>query len=681
MSADGGQATLSDLKEGAAGGCYVDRCVARRNGDDVVRSAEGHAGGAGLLDQIKARIRAEIFAALDDQDVPKPKLSNENLIINELIREYFEYNGYRHALFGFLTRLEAFSLDEGRACEDAANSGQPAEKPFDRQFLSSELNVTEDPRFTHVPLLYSIAASLQQKRNQEQQRERDFDVELQIDQFAHDNHESIRPCINLAMISALAWVPKGASRRIPEKLKLTDDEVKMLREAATEEEEEEQSAMEAAMAEEDAEQQNQDEKDNNGGAGAVEEEEDDETADQPDEEGNVAMEDDEDEQDDELEMDKDDVEIRPTDSVILVTNTEEDFSNLEVQVYDDENGALYVHHEINLPAFPLCMAWMDCAPVPLNPTTGPVDGSFVAVGTFKPGIEIWDLNVLDDLRDVAMPKISKRRKNRKTALKPGSHQDAVMSLDWNSSHRNMLASGSGDSTVKVWDITTQKCLYTMAHHSNKVQSVRWNPAETTVLASASFDRTLVVLDGRQPDAFSKFQLSAEVESIAWAPHNPSTIVASSEDGVVVGFDVRMNGSAPLFRFDAHAGAVSAISFSAQVPGLLATAGVDKTVKLWDLKDNAPVCVTSKEMNVGELFTLSFYQDSPFMLGVGGSKGVLALWDTSENEGVERRFGSRRYFGSFRSPYQLGEELALEEEREKQQQGKKKSGKGKKGKKN
>jgi periodic tryptophan protein 1 len=92
---------------------------------------------------------------------------------------------------------------------------------------------------------------------------------------------------------------------------------------------------------------------------------------------------------------------------------------------------------------------------------------------------------------------------------------------------------------------------------------------------------------------------------------------------------------------------------------------------------------------GELFTLSFYQDSPFMLGVGGSKGVLALWDTSENEGVERRFSScvqgvastasSDISASFRSPYQLGEELALEEEREKQQQGKK-SGKGKKGKK-
>ncbi|KAG7401288.1 rRNA-processing protein [Phytophthora boehmeriae] len=531
------------------------------------------------------------------------------------------------------------------------------------------------------------------------------------------------------MISALAWVPKGASRRMPEKLKLTENEMQMLREAATEEEAEEQEFMEAAMAEEEdeAEEQQSQEKDSDGlpasfkmdeydeedddaainnyigKSGAIEEGMDEDEDEDADDEGNVAMVDDEDDQDDELEMDKDDVEIRPTDSVILVTNTEEDFSSLEVQVYDEENGALYVHHEINLPAFPLCMAWMDCAPVPLDPTTGPVDGSFVAVGTFKPGIEIWDLNVLDvlepaatlggeqdeDLRDVAMPKISKRRKNRKTALKPGSHQDAVMSLDWNSSHRNMLASGSADSTVKVWDITTQKCLYTMAHHSNKVQSVRWNPAETTVLASASFDRSIVVLDGRQPDAFSKFQLSGEVESLAWAPHNPSTIVASSEDGVVVGYDVRMNGSAPLFRFDAHAGAVSAISFSAQVPGLLATAGVDKTVKLWDVKDNAPVCVTSKEMNVGELFTLSFYQDSPFMLGVGGSKGTLALWDTSENEGVERRFGSRvqgatttastDISSSFRSPYQLGEELALEEEREKQQQqqqGKKSKGKSK-----
>ncbi|TMW64994.1 hypothetical protein Poli38472_009161 [Pythium oligandrum] len=540
------------------------------------------------------------------------------------------------------------------------------------------------------------------------------------------------------MISALAWVPKGASKRTPEKLKLTDDEIKMMHELAQEEEEEQKEKMEAIMAEDDEEEnagaanasddhglppefrmdEYDDEDDdaaiNNflegGGEDLANDESDEEEEDGSDdgnngEDGDINMDTNAamDDEDDEEEYDKEDEEILPTDSVVLVANTEDDFSNLEVQVYDENTGALYVHHEINLPAFPLCLAWMDCAPVPLDPARGPVDGSFVAVGTFKPGIEIWNLDVLDvleptatlggevneELRNVAVPKAMRKKKDKKAELKAGSHQDAVMCLDWNNSHRNMLASGSADATVKVWDITTQTCLYTMAHHSSKVQGVRWNPVETTVIASAAFDRNIVVLDGRQPDAYSKFQLSADVESLTWSPHDPTTIVASSEDGLVVGFDVRKNGSNPLFQFQAHSGAVSAISFSHKIPGMFATAGVDKTVKIWDLKDNTPVCITSKEMNVGELFSMAFYQDSPYMLGVGGSKGILALWDTSENQGVERRFSSRvqsapsvgglNLSSTFRSAQQLADDLIREEEEEaarRQQSGDKKKAKSK-----
>ncbi|XP_075574981.1 centrosomal protein 20 isoform X4 [Pelecanus crispus] len=51
----------------------------------------------GALGQIKARIRAEVFNALDDRSEPRPPLSHENLLINELIREYLEYNKYKYA--------------------------------------------------------------------------------------------------------------------------------------------------------------------------------------------------------------------------------------------------------------------------------------------------------------------------------------------------------------------------------------------------------------------------------------------------------------------------------------------------------------------------------------------------------------------------------------------------------
>jgi hypothetical protein len=50
----------------------------------------------GTLAQIKAKIRAEVFNALNDESEDKPQLSNENLIINELIREYLDFNKYKY---------------------------------------------------------------------------------------------------------------------------------------------------------------------------------------------------------------------------------------------------------------------------------------------------------------------------------------------------------------------------------------------------------------------------------------------------------------------------------------------------------------------------------------------------------------------------------------------------------
>ncbi|XP_053936993.1 centrosomal protein 20 isoform X3 [Cuculus canorus] len=93
----------------------------------------------GALGQIKARIRAEVFNALDDQSEPRPPLSHENLLINELIREYLDYNKYKYA-----------------ASVLTAESGQP-EVPLDRQFLAKELNIVEDANGKSVrPLLYGI---------------------------------------------------------------------------------------------------------------------------------------------------------------------------------------------------------------------------------------------------------------------------------------------------------------------------------------------------------------------------------------------------------------------------------------------------------------------------------------------------------------------------------------------
>ncbi|XP_014857305.1 PREDICTED: lisH domain-containing protein FOPNL [Poecilia mexicana] len=94
----------------------------------------------GVMGQLKARIRAEVFSALDEQREARPSLSHENLLINELIREYLEFNKYRHT-----------------ASVLTAESGQP-ETPLDRQFLAAELRVSEDASSKSVPLLYGLVS-------------------------------------------------------------------------------------------------------------------------------------------------------------------------------------------------------------------------------------------------------------------------------------------------------------------------------------------------------------------------------------------------------------------------------------------------------------------------------------------------------------------------------------------
>lgn len=144
--------------------------------------------------------------------------------------------------------------------------------------------------------------------------------------------------------------------------------------------------------------------------------------------------------------DADDDEVRPTDALFVVALTEDEDSHLEVQLYS-EDGNLYVHHDIYLPDFPLCLAWMDCPPFLVDDSQVNV-GNYVAVGTFSPAIEIWNLDVLDPLEPTATlggigndasssGSKSGKKKGKKTAYSPGSHTDSVLSLSWNRTFRQV----------------------------------------------------------------------------------------------------------------------------------------------------------------------------------------------------------------------------------------------------
>ena len=207
------------------------------------------------------------------------------------------------------------------------------------------------------------------------------------------------------------------------------------------------------------------------------------------------------------EEEKEDYTIRKTDSLIVAATAENDHSNLEVYVYDHKTSDLYVHHEIILSSYPLCLEWLH--------SLGGQKCNMVVVGTFLPQIEIWDLNKEDCEPVFTLGGISedegKSKKKKKQLIQKfnkgdpasqqalaNSHSDAVMSLSINPFQSEYLASGSADTTVRIWDLEEAVCKATYTNlHKNKVQVVRWNNVNEQLLLTGGYDRVINVVDVRQ----------------------------------------------------------------------------------------------------------------------------------------------------------------------------------------
>lgn len=353
--------------------------------------------------------------------------------------------------------------------------------------------------------------------------------------------------------------------------------------------------------------------------------------------------------------DREELQVLATDNLILAAKIEDEMAHLEVYVYEDEADNLYVHHDIMLPAIPLCVEWLD---LPVNKAGVEQDatGNFVAVGTMDPDIEVWDLDTIDCMYPNAIlgqggnaesgKKMKKKKKSKKASDE--YHVDAVLSLAANRKHRNLLASASADKTVKLWDLHTTKCAKSYTYHTDKVCSLAWHAVESTVLLSGSYDRTVVAADMRAPDAkVPRWGVESDVENVRWNPHDANYFYVSTENGAIHYHDIRNAPSNPtatksVWTLQAHDESVSSFDINPVVPGFLVTGSTDKTVKLWNIQETGPSLVVSRNLDVGKVFSTTFAPDAEvaFRLAVAGSNGTMHVWDTSTNASVRKAFAHR-----------------------------------------
>lgn len=338
----------------------------------------------------------------------------------------------------------------------------------------------------------------------------------------------------------------------------------------------------------------------------------------------------------EYDSDDEDFEIKATDNLIVAGKAEKDVCSLEIYVYNEDNANLYIHHDIMISSFPLAVEWMNFDVGEDKP------GSFVAVGSMEPIIEIWDLDVVDSLEPVTV--LGQKPKKKKSKKSGGhGHTDAVLDLSWNSAVRNVLASASADFTVGLWDLTEGKIVTSITQHKEKVQCVKWHPFEQQTLLSGSFDNTAKVYDCRNPNStYKNWDLDGEIERVLWDTHKPFNFFASTDKGVIYYLDSRMDKQ--LFTLSAHDEAVTGISQSYKVPGLLVTTSSDKMFKVWDVQDNKPSLVLERNLKMGQLYCSECCPEAPFVFAIGGDGGEMKVWDIRESAAVRKHFLDRAPVG-------------------------------------
>jgi WD40 repeat protein/serine/threonine protein kinase len=207
---------------------------------------------------------------------------------------------------------------------------------------------------------------------------------------------------------------------------------------------------------------------------------------------------------------------------------------------------------------------------------------------------------------------------------PRMHHLGAVSCVVFSPDGSLLASGSEDKTVKLWNVASAKEMHTLSGHTRAVLAVAFSP-DGRWLASAGVDKTIRIWEvhtGRELQRLSV--LSRRVSSLVFTPDG-SVLASGGDDGNVTNWDPATGRK--LLTFKAHDDAIDEIAVSPD-GNLLATASADETVRLWKISTGGAQLTIRGHAD--ELATVAFAPNGRWVASAGYDR-VIKIWDVATGQ--------------------------------------------------
>jgi WD40 repeat protein/serine/threonine protein kinase len=208
-----------------------------------------------------------------------------------------------------------------------------------------------------------------------------------------------------------------------------------------------------------------------------------------------------------------------------------------------------------------------------------------------------------------------------------AHTGAVSSVAFDPKGKR-VASGSWDSTVRVWDADTRQVLRILRGHTGPIEGVAFSP-DGQRIASASRDGTVKVWDASTGnECYTLRGHRAEVSSVAFSPDG-ERLASASWDRTVKFWDLSTRRAVHSLE---HSDRVFCVTFS---PDGRRLASGSNDVRVWDAKTGARLLTCSENPADPLIWVsgVSFHPDGRRLASANGNNTVH-IWDSSTGKALD-----------------------------------------------